>query len=280
MAEIVRAALVQQQWTGDKESMIAGGRRRDRPGRVSQAPRWSACRNSSTARTSARCRTRTTSPTPRPIPDGPTTQLMCELARQHSDGAGRADVRGGAARPLLQHRRRHRRRRQLPRQVPQDTTSPRSRASGRSSTSGRATSATRSSTPRSAGSASTSATTGTSRRAGGRSAWPARGSCSTRRPPAAGLSQYLWRLEQPAAAVANEYFVGAINRVGVEPLGDNDFYGRPTSSTRAASSSARPASDTDDEMVVRDLDMACWPRSATCGQFYRDRRPDLRAFEP
>ena len=39
------------------------------------------------------------------------------------------------------------------------------------------------------------------------------------------LSQYLWRLEQPAAAVANEYFVGAINRVGVEPLGDDDFYG-------------------------------------------------------
>src|SRR6266851_1800784 len=34
-----------------------------------------------------------------------------------------------------------------------------------------------------------------------------------------GLSQYLWRLEQPAAAVANEYYVGAINRVGVEPLG-------------------------------------------------------------
>jgi predicted amidohydrolase len=32
-------------------------------------------------------------------------------------------------------------------------------------------------------------------------------------------------LEQPAAAVANEYFVGAINRVGVEELGDNNFYG-------------------------------------------------------
>ena len=26
--------------------------------------------------------------------------------------------------------------------------------------------------------------------------------------------EYLWELEQPAAAVANEYFVGAINRVG------------------------------------------------------------------
>ena len=32
-------------------------------------------------------------------------------------------------------------------------------------------------------------------------------------------------LEQPASAVANEYFVGAINRVGQEPFGDNDFYG-------------------------------------------------------
>ena len=41
-----------------------------------------------------------------------------------------------------------------------------------------------------------------------------------------GLSSYLWRLEQPAAAVANEYYIGAINRVGVEPLGDNDFYGQ------------------------------------------------------
>ena len=32
----------------------------------------------------------------------------------------------------------------------------------------------------------------------------------------AGLSEYLWKLEQPAHAVANGYFVGAINRVGTE----------------------------------------------------------------
>ena len=37
-----------------------------------------------------------------------------------------------------------------------------------------------------------------------------------------GLSQYLWSIEQPAAAVANEYYVGAINRVGIEDLGDDD----------------------------------------------------------
>src|SRR6186997_399479 len=41
-----------------------------------------------------------------------------------------------------------------------------------------------------------------------------------------GLSSYLWQLEQPASAVANEYFIGAINRVGIEPLGDDDFYGQ------------------------------------------------------
>ncbi len=41
-----------------------------------------------------------------------------------------------------------------------------------------------------------------------------------------GLSEYLWSIEQPAAAVANMYYVGAINRVGIEPLGENDFYGQ------------------------------------------------------
>ena len=32
----------------------------------------------------------------------------------------------------------------------------------------------------------------------------------------AGLSEHLWKLEQPAHAVANQYFVGAINRAGLE----------------------------------------------------------------
>jgi N-carbamoylputrescine amidase len=42
----------------------------------------------------------------------------------------------------------------------------------------------------------------------------------------AGLSEYLWKLEQPAHAVANGYFIGAINRVGVEaPWNIGEFYG-------------------------------------------------------
>src|SRR3979409_2599357 len=40
------------------------------------------------------------------------------------------------------------------------------------------------------------------------------------------LSRYLWELEQPAHAVANGYWIGAINRVGVEqPLNVAPFYG-------------------------------------------------------
>src|ERR1700750_6619 len=42
----------------------------------------------------------------------------------------------------------------------------------------------------------------------------------------AGLSQYLWELEQPAAAVANGCFIGAVNRVGTEaPWNIGRFYG-------------------------------------------------------
>ena len=36
----------------------------------------------------------------------------------------------------------------------------------------------------------------------------------------AGLSQYLWKLEQPAAAVANGVFIGAVNRSGTETSWD------------------------------------------------------------
>src|SRR5260221_4278126 len=42
----------------------------------------------------------------------------------------------------------------------------------------------------------------------------------------AGLSEYLWELEQPAHAAANGYFMGFINRVGEEkPWNLGRFYG-------------------------------------------------------
>jgi len=89
-----------------------------------------------------------------------------------------------------------------------------------------------------------------------------------------GLSSYLWNLEQPAAAVANEYFVGAINRVGVEPLGDNDFYGGSYFVDPRGQIVGTAASDTDEEIVVRDLDLEMIDEVRQLWAFYRDRRPD------
>ncbi|MEV6511072.1 nitrilase-related carbon-nitrogen hydrolase [Streptomyces sp. NPDC051642] len=89
-----------------------------------------------------------------------------------------------------------------------------------------------------------------------------------------GLSAYLWQLEQPAAAVANEYFVGAINRVGVEELGDNDFYGTTYFVDPEAQFVGEVASDKEPELVVRDLDLAKLREVRDRWQFYRDRRPD------
>ena len=89
-----------------------------------------------------------------------------------------------------------------------------------------------------------------------------------------GLSQYLWRLEQPASAVANEYFIGAINRVGVEPLGDNDFYGQTYFVDPRGQLVGDAAADDKDEVVIRDLDMEQLAEVRNLWQFYRDRRPD------
>ena len=92
-----------------------------------------------------------------------------------------------------------------------------------------------------------------------------------------GLSMYLWNLEQPASAVANEYFVGAINRVGKEPYGDNDFYGSSYFVDPRGQYVGDPASDTDEELVVRDLEMDMIDEVRKTWAFYRDRRPDAYA---
>ena len=89
-----------------------------------------------------------------------------------------------------------------------------------------------------------------------------------------GLSEYLWRLEQTSAAVANEYYVGTINRVGIEPLGDDEFYGSSYFANPRGEIMGGTASDVDEEVVVRDLDMDLLAEVRNLWQFYRDRRPD------
>jgi N-carbamoylputrescine amidase len=88
------------------------------------------------------------------------------------------------------------------------------------------------------------------------------------------LSQYLWEIEQPAAAVANEYYVGAINRVGTEDLGENDFYGETYFVDPRGQYVGDKADSYKPELVVRDLDMDLLQEVRNRWAFYRDRRPD------
>lgn len=89
-----------------------------------------------------------------------------------------------------------------------------------------------------------------------------------------GLSAYLWQLEQPAAAVANEYFIAAINRVGVEEYGDNDFYGTSYFVDPRGRLVGEAAGDKEEELIVRDLDFGLIDEVRQQWAFYRDRRPD------
>jgi len=90
-----------------------------------------------------------------------------------------------------------------------------------------------------------------------------------------GLSSYLWQLEQPASAAANMYFVGAINRVGIEALGDNDFYGTTYFANPRGQFVGDVCSDQDAELIVRDLNLDMVDEVRNQWAFYRDRRPDM-----
>ncbi|MDQ3041729.1 MAG: acyltransferase [Acidobacteriota bacterium] len=90
----------------------------------------------------------------------------------------------------------------------------------------------------------------------------------------AGLSEYLWKLEQPAHAVANGYFVGAINRVGYEaPWNIGEFYGQSYFCDPRGQIVAEAPRD-EDFLVVADLEMDKIREVRNTWQFFRDRRPD------
>jgi len=90
----------------------------------------------------------------------------------------------------------------------------------------------------------------------------------------AGLSEYLWKLEQPAHAVANGYFVGAINRVGIEkPWNIGEFYGQSYFCDPRGQVISIGSRDKD-ELVVADLDLGVIQQVRNTWQFYRDRRPE------
>ncbi len=90
----------------------------------------------------------------------------------------------------------------------------------------------------------------------------------------AGLSEYLWKLEQPAHAVANQYFVGAINRVGTEaPWDIGEFYGTSYFADPRGQIITEGPRDKD-AVVIADLDLGQIQEVRNVWQFFRDRRPE------
>jgi N-carbamoylputrescine amidase len=90
----------------------------------------------------------------------------------------------------------------------------------------------------------------------------------------AGLSQHLWKIEQPAHAVANGYYMGCSNRVGTEaPWNIGEFYGT-SYFVDPRGEILVEGSTKDDELVVADLDLDVLEEVRRVWQFYRDRRPD------
>jgi N-carbamoylputrescine amidase len=90
----------------------------------------------------------------------------------------------------------------------------------------------------------------------------------------AGLSQYLWELEQPAHAAANGYYIAAINRVGREkPWNIGEFYGSSYFANPRGKIIAQ-ASPVENQLLVADLDLAMIDEVRNLWQFYRDRRPE------
>jgi len=95
---------------------------------------------------------------------------------------------------------------------------------------------------------------------------------------APGISNMLWEIEQPAAAIANGYFIGANNRIGTETAEFGDqavtFYGSSYFVGPTGNDVGDRASTDTPELLVRDLDLDEMRRVRETWQFFRDRRPD------
>lgn len=90
-----------------------------------------------------------------------------------------------------------------------------------------------------------------------------------------GVSQYLWELEQPASAVANGVYIGAVNRIGTEaPWNIGEFYGS-SYVVNPRGELIKQASPDKDELIVADMDMDMIKEIRDNWQFFRDRRPEM-----
>ena len=90
-----------------------------------------------------------------------------------------------------------------------------------------------------------------------------------------GRSYTTWHVEQRAHAIANRYYVGTNNRVGLEELGPNDFYGHSYFCNYDGEILAEGG--TTEEVVMADLDLAALREARLQLPVWRDRRPETYA---
>ncbi len=89
-----------------------------------------------------------------------------------------------------------------------------------------------------------------------------------------GITEHLWELEMRGLAVQNGYFVGAINRVGVEePWKTGEYYGKSYISDPLGNIVAKAGKDVD-EVLVAPVDLEKIDEVRHTWQLYRDRRPE------
>lgn len=90
----------------------------------------------------------------------------------------------------------------------------------------------------------------------------------------AGPGEAIWKIEQPALAIANGYFVGAVNRVGVEaPWNIGQFFGQSYFCDPRGTIIAEGSRE-NEEIVTADLDLDWIAQVRKGWAFNRDQRPD------
>jgi N-carbamoylputrescine amidase len=94
-----------------------------------------------------------------------------------------------------------------------------------------------------------------------------------------GKTEHLWHIEPKSHAIFNSYFVGAANRVGIDAeSGPAEFFGQSYFCDPRGLVCGEPADASKDELLIRDLDFDVVKEVRDTWTFYRDRRPDM--YEP
>ena len=94
-----------------------------------------------------------------------------------------------------------------------------------------------------------------------------------------GFSGSVWEIELRAHAIANGFFVGGVNRVGREL--ESEYYGRSLWIDPIGSVITQ-ASETEEEVLMAEVDLARVEEVRRVWPFFRDRRPEAygRITEP